>query len=115
MPLTAADFIEPTGELSTDLFPGRDLTAFVTAWLAEATERAGSESAQRAWVYHRAYSHVANRFNLEASSEGKGSENAQRLFSQIDYWRKRAAQQQAEFDALTGRTPGAFLQPTGIE
>lgn len=114
MALTATSFIEPAGELAEELFPGKDLEEFAAAWLAEAQAKTSSEAAQAAWVYYRAYLTVANRFNIEASTEAKGSVSASRLFSQIDYWRKRAAEHRQEFDSLTSAgTGGAYLQPVG--
>ena len=82
MPLTAADFIQPTGDLHADMFPltpeEREagttslakLTAHIDAWIAEATARTTEEAAQRAWVYHRAYRAVWLRLNTQPVSAG---------------------------------------------
>ena len=114
MALTATSFIEPAGELSEELFPGKDLEEFTTAWLAEAVTKTSSEAAQAAWVYYRAYLTVANRMNAEASSERKGDVTAARVADQLAYWRKLAAEHRQEFDSLTGAAVGgAFLQPIG--
>jgi len=116
MALTALSFIEPAGELSEELFPGKDLEEFTAAWLAEAQLKSGSEVAQAAWVYSRAYLTVANRMNAEAASETKGSVSAARLANQIDYWRKRALEHRHDFDILAGTSlGGAYLQPIGYE
>lgn len=114
MALTATSFIEPAGELSEELFPGKDLEEFTAAWLAHAQAKTSSEAAQTAWVYHRAYLTVANRFNAEAASETKGSVSAARHANQMDYWRRRAEGHLHDFHALTGTgLGGAFLQPVG--
>ena len=115
MALTAASFIEPAGELSEEMFPGKDLDEFAAAWLADAVARTDSEAAQRAWVYHRAYGAIANRFNLEAASEKKGDATAARLGEQLAHWRARAREELHEYHALTGALGGAYLQPVGYE
>jgi hypothetical protein len=115
MPLQAADLIEPAGELTPEMFPGKNLAAFVAAWLAEAVQRSSSETAQRAFVYYRAYTTVVHRMNLEAMRERKGDELAERAEEQMAFWRDLARQHYREFTALTGATPGAYLQPVGIE
>jgi hypothetical protein len=115
VPLIATDFIEPAGELSTELFPGKDLTAFVTAWLAEAETKASGEAAQRAWVLHRAYTTVANRMHNDPALGREGNVQSQTTDAQIAHWRERAIQERHEFEALTGRAVGAYLQPTGYE
>lgn len=113
MALTATDFIEPTGELSEEMFPGKDVEEFAGAWLAEAASKAGGESAQRAWVYYRAYSHVANRMHADPANAREGSVSVQVTDAQIQHWQRLAMRHAHEFYALTGQAAGAFLQPTG--
>ena len=72
MPLTAADLLEPAGELSAALFPGDDATALttrLTGYLTDAYVRApGNDDAVRAWAYHRAYRAVYVAMSRAASS-----------------------------------------------
>jgi hypothetical protein len=112
VPLAAADFIEPAGELSAELFPGKDLNAFVTAWLTEAQGKTGVEAAQREWVYYRAYKTVSNRFMSEAAGEGEGQRNAYRSIAQQQHWDELATRHLRQYQALTaGIAPG--LQKIG--
>ena len=62
MPVVAADFLIPDGELQPAWFEGQDLTAWLTAWIAAATltvpAEATSEQADAivtAYGYWRAY------------------------------------------------------------
>lgn len=68
--VTVMDLQQPTGELTESLFPGSNFDGLLAGWLAQATEKAEGNSAiaaanhdaaAAAWVYHRAYSHVAQR------------------------------------------------------
>jgi hypothetical protein len=68
--LVADDLKEPTGELTADLFPGSDLDDLLAGWLTQAETlvegnsaiaTANHNTAAAAWVYHRAYGHVARR------------------------------------------------------
>lgn len=67
MALTPDDLIEPKGRLQAALFPGLDLTVLLTGWLQAAGGRMGGiagnaiDAATAAYVYHLAYSHVADR------------------------------------------------------
>lgn len=74
--LTTADFIAPTGRLQDGMFPGLTLTDLVTNWLAAAQTKATAEAlnadlieaAAREYVYHLAYSHVADRLAATPNS-----------------------------------------------
>jgi hypothetical protein len=68
--LATYDLTQPSGELSESLFPGGDFDLFVGGWLGQAKTlvdanaaiaTANQNLAAAAWVYHRAYSHVAQR------------------------------------------------------
>lgn len=92
MALEPGDFIQPTGELAAGLFPGENLETLVTAWLADAANRAeDDEERQRAWVLHRAYATVADRFHAGLASESKGPVSAARSDEQFRYWSQKAA------------------------
>lgn len=65
--LTIYDLKQPTGELDESLFPTGNIDSLVAGWLAQAADEvanitaADQDAAARAWVYYRAYSHVAQR------------------------------------------------------
>lgn len=107
--MTVEDLIEPKGELGESLFPSGDLEEFVAAYLADAEARTSSEAAQRAWVYHRAYSSVANRLHAGLASEKKGDASAALASDQFRYWQAKAAQALADFNASAGLSPGPIL------
>lgn len=86
-------FIEPEGMLSEGMFPGGDVEELVTAWLTDAEARTDDEAKQRAWVYYRAYTSIADRLNAGLASERKGDAAAAIHPSQLRYWRQRAAEQ----------------------
>lgn len=112
MALQALDFIEPVGELSLEMFPDRNLTSFVEAWIEDAEARASSDAAQRAWVLYRAFTSVANRLNNDPASAREGNVQGAYLADQIAYWRRRADEQLAQFWAVTS-PGGPVLQPVG--
>lgn len=113
MALQAADFIEPAGELNEGLFPGADLTAYVQAWITDAESRTNDEAAQDAWVYHRAYTTIANRIHAGLASEKKGDAAASRSDAQFAYWSGRASAALARYAARTG-TAGPVLTAVGF-
>lgn len=98
--MTAADFIQPTGELTTDLFPGVDLEAAVTAWIADAAARADNPNAQRSWVLHRAYATIADRMHAGLASESKAGASAARSAEQFRYWSRKAREHLAAYQAI---------------
>lgn len=97
--MTVADLIEPLGELSDSMFT--DVDEYVAAWLTEAEGKTSNEAAQRAWVYHRAYTSLANRMHAGLASEKKGDASAARSDAQFAYWAGRASSALATFNGLT--------------
>ncbi len=91
MALTNADFIQPTGQLATSLFPGVDVPTYVDAWIAEAEDLTEVEERQRAWVYHRAYRTIADRLNADVLSASEGSVSGSRAIEQLRYFERLAA------------------------
>lgn len=69
MALAASDLIYPDGDLLPSMFPDGDIDTAVGAWLVDAASKTLDEDAQRHWVYHRAYSVIANRIAATPSSE----------------------------------------------
>ena len=90
MALTNADFIQPTGQLATSLFPGVDVPTYVDAWIAEAEDLTEVEERQRAWVYHRAYRTIADRLNAEVGGGRAGEVSGYRLGNQFQYFTRLA-------------------------
>lgn len=88
-----SSFIEPEGMLSESMFPGADLEEFVAAWLTDAESRTDDEAKQRAWVYYRAYTSIANRMHAGLMSESKADASAARGANQFAYWRAKAEAQ----------------------
>ena len=87
MPLTPAQFTQPVGDLSADLFPvlpgepydspSSKLASLLYTWIGQAEARApDDEAAQEHYVYWRAKSSAYNRIlsaPATASVDGKGS------------------------------------------
>lgn len=67
MAIGTNDLIAPAGKLQPNLFPGEDLPTYVAAWLSQAGTKLGNipggyqDAARAAWVYYRAYAHIADR------------------------------------------------------
>lgn len=108
--MTSADLIHPTGELSALMFPGEDMTTIVTQWLNDAVARTSTivdltqqADAQRAWVYYRGYTALANRLAATPNSESSFGGEAQRGWSESrpTHWRKLAEERLTTFQALT--------------
>lgn len=71
MALEPDDFLEPKGELTEEMFPGRTLAGSdgdVAGWLAEAQAKTDAEEAQKAWVYYRAFRALEKRLYVSAAS-----------------------------------------------
>lgn len=105
------DFIEPHGDLSEGMFPGVDLEEYVTAWLTDAQARTDDEARQRAWVYFRAYTSVANRLHAGLASERKADAAATVDGRQFAYWRAKAA---AHLQVFQGTSASGVTKVTGV-
>lgn len=101
-----SDFISPTGDLTEALFPGVDLEEHVTAWLQDAQDRTSDEARQAAWVYYRAYTHIANRLHAGLASERKGDQAASIDARQFRYWEAKAQAQLAVYRGSATATSG---------
>lgn len=75
--LTLEDFVQPAGELYDSLFPEQDLYTLVDGWLQQAIYKVEGTAtipaehrnlAASAWVYYRAYSHIAQRLMASAAT-----------------------------------------------
>ena len=121
MALQPVDFIRPAGRLREEHFPGDDLEAVVQAWITRAEAKTSglgldsetAEKAQAAWVYHLAYSDLADRLYYNPSTidvEGEGS--AQTHVSQMQEARARADAYAEEFERLTEETTATAPRST---
>lgn len=122
MALSPNDLIEPTGRLQTALFPGEDMLALVTAWLATAASKAalaGSfiDAATEAYAYHLAYSHVADRLAAEPNSVSVDSAaNISKSVGQdrIAYFSNLARKYLDEYDGYFSITPNPERPRSGM-
>lgn len=83
-------FIHPQGDLTEEMIP--DAEDAVAAWITEAEGKSSVEARQRAWVYYRAYTSIANRFHAGLASERKGDAAASVAIDQFTYWRRKASE-----------------------
>ena len=105
MALSANDFSMPQGKLSVDLFPltaseraagttaQQKLDSYVAAWIAESEGKTSIESAQRAWVYYRAFDAVFVRLSANPAEAGKDR------FTSFKYQKEQRDAIRAERDA----------------
>lgn len=116
MALTATDLIYPTGELSPSMFPDNDINTVVAIWLAEATGNTEITSAQRHWVYHRAYGAVANRIASMPSSENSyGTHSVTWGSERITRFQELSDRHLTEYNRLTGRDILNSKAPAGFK
>lgn len=106
--MRAADFIDPHGPFSQDMF--EDATPQATqerfeGYLAQAVKKAARvreearEDAVRAWVYHLAYERLAAMAEARAASESQPEYQRSMLAEQIRALRRKADQYEDEFQA----------------
>lgn len=119
--LTVDDFIQPTGELYDSLYPEEDMRLLVDGWLqqaislVEATTNILAENrnlAASAWVYYRAYSHIAQRLMASASTmsvDGKVSRST--ASDQRQYYTALAAERRKLFDSFDTVAVAATPKP----
>lgn len=116
------DFISPAGLLTTDLFPGRDLTALVEAWLAEAESKSSAAAtleqqneAIKAWVYYRAYFDVWQRLSSNPSSlalDGTSmSMGQEQIASYLNLWKSY----QGQYNDAMGLAKGKLVVSKSVK
>lgn len=117
MPLTATDFLRPTGRLSSSWLDGDDFAAILTALIAEAADKDPSnEEAQRAWVYYRAFSILADEAAARPGLEHVDDVRRAYARDQRDHWKLVAAEYLAEYQGITGGIVGGpVFQEVGYE
>jgi len=111
MALSASDFTEPEGELRADMFPGvGDLEAssgYLETWMSEAQEKSSDETAQKHWVYHRAYKQVWLRLTTnprEADLDEEG--NLRYSEEQVAAFKEMADKRREAFEEIEEETGG---------
>lgn len=105
------DLIQPTGELSESLFPGSDFSMLIGGWFGQAETlveanaaiaTANHNLAAAAWVYYRAYSHVAARLAsspVSVSTSHDGSVSKTMSSDQRKYFVDLAAAKLADYES----------------
>lgn len=102
--MTSADFIHPVGELTQEMFPGETLADNIDAWITESATKSSDATARAAWVYHRAFKTVANRFYAEAMDVSiEDQVSRKRVLGQAKYWEGRSDQSLDGFLAATSQ------------
>lgn len=103
MALAVNDLIYPSGDLLPSMFPDNDIVPAVTVWLHESVDRTGDLTAQRSWIYYRAYTAVANRIAATPNNENSfGTHSTSWGSDRIQAFRDLAAANLAEYTRLTG-------------
>lgn len=105
MSVSATDLLYPTGELREEWFPGEDLPANLTAWIAEGEAQAPSvatpaqtDTLSVAFAYWRAYD--AKLMLLAASPDTVSLEGiGVGVKDSRGWWSKKAVAWRAAFDA----------------
>lgn len=124
MTLVANDFTEPEGKLQSDLFPGIDLTTYLTAWIATALAKAAAvesafeEEAAEKYVYYLAYSHIADRLAGEpnkVSVESAAKVGKDIGKDRIDYFQKLAQKYLDDFQAYLPALTSATRRTTMVQ
>lgn len=124
MAVTPPDLLEPTGDLTPELFPtldGAGITALLTAYIADGTARVAAlplselekDRAVTAWAYSRAYRNIGQRLSNTPASfalEGEGSRTM--LGEQLRTFKDSARRWEEDFDAVTATAPTPEEIPT---
>lgn len=94
--LFSDDLVQPAGELSDVLFPDGNIGELVAGWLRDAKTKVANvaeteqDGAAAAWVYYRAYRHVADRMASAPSHMIAGPRTEDFDFNQRKYFAERA-------------------------
>lgn len=123
MPLSPTDLLEPIGDLSPELFPGKDDAAIDTqlqAYLTDGYSRvpvtvlgAEVDRAAAAWAYMRAYQNVLIRLSRTPATVSIANEGSQTVLGeQIRTFAKLATKWESEFNDIVGDAPTPDDTPT---
>lgn len=119
MALDAADFLYPTGEITSQMFPDvmadnaeepssdplmDALEDLVQVWVDEATAKGVSDKAGTHWVYYRAYGAAATRIAATPSRESFHSGEVVRDWGKdrIEYFQNLSNWHRDAYDRLVG-------------
>jgi hypothetical protein len=113
--LTASDLIYPNGDLLPSMFPDGDINTAVGVWLADAIGKTASESAQRHWVYHRAYTVIANRIASTPSNESSFDNHTVAWSdNRVSAFEKKATKHLAEYGRISGDDTMSSTRPASL-
>ena len=100
--LVATDFLLPDGQLDPAQFTGVDLPVYVTTWIGEVEDSTDDDRVIKAWVYHRAYSLLADQFFSGVATAREGEVSGTKSAEQFEYWRERSARELRRYKSLVG-------------
>lgn len=100
--LVATDFLLPDGQLDPAQFDGVDLSAYVAVWIGEVEDSTEDDRVIRAWVYHRAFSLLADRFHAGVATAREGDVSGTKSSEQFEFWRERSAREFRRYKSLVG-------------
>ena len=110
MALTSTAMQYPSGELTKSMFPDEaNLDDTIEIWIVDAQEKTSTitdvvvqDAAQRAWVYYRAYTAIANAIAMRPSNSSYyGSERQEAWGSdRVTHFSRLASERLAQFEYL---------------
>lgn len=115
--LSTFDLTQPEGELSETLFPGGNFDMLLAGWLGQAVAlveanpaiaSANQNLAAAAWVYYRAYDHIAQRMAsspVRVATSLDGSVAKEMAQDQRKYWFDKAVAKKADYEAYETEAP----------
>lgn len=118
--LTVEDFVQPAGELTDHMFPEENLLTLTDGWLQQAISKVEStptilaenrDLAASAWVYHRAYSHIAQRLYVSAQSASVDSVTRSMGSDQRQHFADLAAAKLALYEQLSTPVATKSVKP----
>lgn len=102
--ITAEDVISPKGRLQRLFFPELSepgqLEAHLEVYIADAYARGATDDSADLWVYHRAFTYLADRITYERPDESETGPLKEKFSSQQrTEWREQAQSFLAQFGA----------------
>lgn len=115
MALSASDLIYPDGDLLPAMFPDGDINVAVGAWLVDAIGKTSAEAAQRHWIYHRAYTAIANRIASTPSNESSFDNHTVAWSdNRVKAFEDKAARHLSEYSRLSGDDTMSSTRPASL-
>lgn len=103
MALTADDFTRPAGRLDTSWLT--DLSTTLAALITEAEAKTTTESAQKAWVYYRAYGMIVDDKMFAAAQRSADDISETITPAQLAYWKALRAGALNDYRQTIGGSP----------